>query len=403
MDDGPWGRSGYDAVSWTEVEQDSRRIYRTETGSWELVITVLQGLGIGVAGNLLYTFLEPHIEQKLEEFRNRPDEERAAYRENVSKVLPLFNEADIFVGQRRHWVREKLDELDEELEAELEGMSLGTDIPGKMRERLRSVLGDADTSIQFEDLGVLDLGDAIDDDASIYDELDNVGSVSANELFQTLDLVVSANLAMNDEQPANVLFSNDGTVDFTSDLISIGGPIPNFYTRKVMYGDDIDLPYKFDLNPPGVEDDLASYSPEQLREIGLDDDRSLGHRPNWRIVDETGDPLEPPGDKTIPDWGNGQWTRDYFTVAKVPNVHPGAPPVDRAETKRALILAGCHGLGTRAALEALKSGEILDTIESEVQDGYFQLVGKVRRGGDAAITADDIDILDQYLQPLAIG
>lgn len=404
MDSGLWAARCYDGVDWKEVERDSTRIYRTRHGSWSLVFSMMGSVVLGAAGNLLYAATRPYIQRRMSALQEIPDDERQAYGENVRNVIPMFREADIFVGQRQPWARKKLNDAGRELESRLEAE---TSISSGNIRAIREAVGSLDGAEQsLDDLGIPDLETVAADDASVYDTLENVGSLSANELFQTLDLIVSANLAMEEEEPENLVVSEQTGVDFSSDLVSVGGPIANFYTRNVMYdtrdGPDFSLPYRFDLNPPGVQDDLTEYPPQKLREIGLADDRELGRRPNWCLVDEGGETLDIQGDQSRPNWRDGNWMTDYFTVAKVPNVHPDAPPLHRADTKRVLILAGCHGFGTRAALEALKSGDILETIESEVNDGYFQLIGRVKRGDGPEITPNDIEIPSEYLRQIDV-
>lgn len=391
-----WDHLCYDTVDWETVSEDSTRLCRTKQGSWSIVLPIM----FGVASNLLYRVLEPWIERQFERLQNVPEQERRQYEQNVSEVIPIFGEADIFVGQRRPWAREKLNDFGEELGEELaQETSLNESRIGTFRQSISQLEG---SKQRLDELGLSDLQEIAEEDASVYEVLDNVGSLSANEFFQTLDLAVSANLAMEQERPKDILLAEDTSVDFSSDVVSIGGPIANLYTRNVMYGDDVSLPYRFDLNPVGVDDDLREYTPQELRRISLADDRELGHRPNWRIVDRDGEPLEILGDATVPNWRDGQWVTDYFTVAKLPNPHPSAPPLRRAETRRTLLLAGCHGFGTRAALEALKSGDVLETIESQAADGYFQLVGRVRRAEGARITADNIEIPEAHLRQIHV-
>lgn len=400
MEQNPWKNPCYESVPWPEVDDDSTRLYRTQRGSWSMVVSILEATMVGVAGNLLFAVFEPYIKQRLNRWRGVSEDEQQRYQQNVKDVIPFFREADIFVGQRQPWVQKKLDQLGRKLGDSLEQ---NTSLDEAGLRQLRTSLSLEGDQHRLADIGIPTIGDVTADDQSVYKSLENVGSLSANEYFQTLELVVSANLAMTEEQPTNVILANETDVDFSSDVISIGGPISNLFTRNVIYGTDISLPYRFDLNPAGVDDDLSTYSPQQLREIGLSDDREFGHRPNWSIVDKNGEAPKIQEKETIPKWGDGAWDLDYFMVAKVPNTHPAAPPLRQAETKRALILAGCHGYGTRAALEALKSGDILETINSKVEDGYFQLIGRVKRNNGAEIRSEDIVIPDEHLQGINIS
>lgn len=77
----------------------------------------------------------------------------------------------------------------------------------------------------------------------------------------------------------------------------------------------------------------------------------------------------PPGSR-MGRSGDGKVIRDFFMIIKCPNIYP------EAKNKKALVLAGCHGLGTWVAGLALKKLDILKKIEEKV-GGDFQAVGSV--------------------------
>jgi hypothetical protein len=94
----------------------------------------------------------------------------------------------------------------------------------------------------------------------VYDE-DHIKGYSTNELFQTLDFVIATNLALNEEAPERILSDPTLTINFAGDLIAVGGPISNLYTRNLMYGDDVALPYRYDLNPDDGSPDISGTGP----------------------------------------------------------------------------------------------------------------------------------------------
>lgn len=161
-------------------------------------------------------------------------------------------------------------------------------------------------------------------------------------------------------------------VDFARNLVVIGGPIPNWYTRNLMYASELDLPCRFRLD---VAVDLKNYTPAQLREAAYLEGKP---QPEWYIANRDGSVARTlKGEETKPVVVSGKTIRDFFMIMKVPNIAP------EAKGSRALVLAGCHGLGTWAAGLSLKELDILEAVEKEAGDGYFQALGSVlanRRG-----------------------
>ena len=145
-------------------------------------------------------------------------------------------------------------------------------------------------------------------------------------------------------------------------VISIGGPIANTFTRMVMKVEKPDdrswLPFSFNLQP-SPECQGKDYS-------GLQ--RQIKPAPNWSIMrSETGEELY------IPEYYEkdeiGVCRRDYGMIIKVKSQIKEAPP-----GRKNLILAGCHGFGTIAAARALNDEEILNRIWEEVKDRDFQAI-----------------------------
>ena len=356
MTDVDWSAPCYETVDWGgAVEPDSELVYRVEEGSWELtfVSTVLAG----TVGTVAYESLQPWIERKIDAYRADGDDERDRRSDDLKDLFPFVNYADIFIGQRHSGSERKLGEI-----------------------------GDY-------------LADLADADGSVYDE-DHVKGYSTNELFQTLDFVIATNIALTDEGPERVFSDPSITADFTGDLVAVGGPISNLYTRNLMYGDSVDLPYRYDLNPDDGSANISDASALELRDIGLNDDR-FERRPNWRLIEHDGSAPEVGNRPARPERRGETWIRDYFTIVKAPNVHPDAAATHGAEPK-VLSVSGCHGFGTRAAIRALQDREVLATLEAEAADGYFQALGRVKRRRDAGLEDAQISVPAEHVRLLDI-
>jgi len=352
-----WGEPCYDSVGWPRVSEDSNLLYRVEDGSWAL--TFVSTVVAGTAGTLAYELLEPMVQRKLRERRSLSVEDVHERVAQLEDLIPFVGTADVFLGQRRPWMADKFEGVREFLD---------------------------------------DLGDRPEDE--LYD-LDQIAGYSTNELLQTLDFLVTTNLALHDEGPVDVFSDSTLEVDFGRDLIAIGGPISNHYTRNLMYGDHVDLPYRYDLNPDDGSDDIADIPPTELRELGLTDERGFDERPNWRLVDRNGNLPRIRNRATKPMRRNGVWKQDYFTIIKAPNIHPSARKRVGTETY-SLVLSGCHGLGTRAAIRALQTEHVLDTLDEEAGDGFFQAIGSVKQPESGAIDADRIVVEPEHVELLDV-
>jgi hypothetical protein len=346
-----WERPCYDTVNWSVVEDDSNLLYRVKEGSWTLSLVST------VVGSVTANLMEPWIKQKLQQRRQQPEEEVTELVTQLEMLVPFVNHADVFLGRRRPWIHEKLSDL-------------------------KAFLGEA-----------ANLGD------DIYDDMDHLGTYSSNELLQTLDFLISTNIALNDAGPTDVFTDTDATVDFSGDLIAVGGPIVNFYTRNLMYGDIIDLPYRYDLNPDDGSDETGDILPRELRSIGLTDNRGFDRRPNWCLVDENGEFPTISKKRTRPERRNDTWIRDYFTIIKSTNIHPDAT-AKHGENPTSLVLSGCHGFGTRAAITALKTDHVLETLQREVGDADFQAIGRVKRAGGPKIDGSQIVVPPEHVRVL---
>lgn len=156
-------------------------------------------------------------------------------------------------------------------------------------------------------------------------------------------------------------------MDFKYNLYLVGGPIPNAYTRNVLYGEygkeaisPIKTPYKFRLDIEGHGSD----SPLELKSI------SHEKEPNWYICDRGGNKIN----YGTPEIVNRVLIKDSFMIIKCKNIYPYAH-----ENTKSFIFAGCHGLGTSAAGALIKNEIYIRKICSKVGDNDFQLVGQVSR------------------------
>lgn len=346
-----WDDPCYETVSWPVVEDDSNLLYRVEEGSWTLsLVSTMVG---GVAANMM----EPWVKQKLRQRRQRSDENVAELVTQLEILVPFVNHADVFLGRRRPWIQEKLSDL---------GAFLSE---------------------------VAELGD------DVYDDIDHLGTYSSNELLQTLDFLVSTNVAINGTGPTDVFTDTDAAVDFSGDLIAIGGPITNYYTRNLMYGNTVDLPYRYNLNPDDGSNETSDITPTELRSIGLTDNKGFDRRPNWCLVDENGECATISKKETRPERRGETWICDYFTIIKSRNIHPKATG-KHGENPTSLVLSGCHGFGTRAAITALKTEHVLETLQQEAGDADFQAIGRVKRAGGPKIDGSQIVVPQEHVRLL---
>ncbi|HIH96860.1 MAG TPA: hypothetical protein HA348_05200 [Thermoplasmata archaeon] len=142
-------------------------------------------------------------------------------------------------------------------------------------------------------------------------------------------------------------------------IVSVGGPIPNTFTRKVMGVQKPDerswLPYSFNLIP------TPECKGKTFFELQKDEQ-------NWSIMKS--DTKE---EVYIPEYYEkdeiGVCRRDYGMIIKVKSQVKEAPP-----GRKNLVLAGCHGFGTIAAARALGDEKILNRIWEDVKDRDFQAI-----------------------------
>jgi len=370
-----WGQDCHGTVAWDELETDPELrhcpLCKTRNNSWELLLPsgVLLWISKSLFENATYDFFG-YLGKAARSERDDSSDSR------LSKLFPFLNSADVFVGQRYHWVTNQ----SESLLDSMTGHPVLFKYLGVLRESLPES-GVTEARLRKAQQRLLDT-------PGVGSRTSYLNSMSTNELFAVLNFVVANNTELAGESPKRVdPISGDGP-DFTRNLVSVGGPIPNMYTRNLLYGDH-GIPYKYDLNP-GPDGGLADYAPEELRRVGVSDDSVVENRkPNWNIVDEDGKQAHVDGAKARPTSADSHWCEDFFMILKTENVYPGA------ENKQALSVSGCHGVGSEAALKSLCIPEIRETIYQTVGGDHFQALGRViNEDPTTPVQPDDI-VLNQ--------
>lgn len=140
---------------------------------------------------------------------------------------------------------------------------------------------------------------------------------------------------------------------------AVGGPIPNALARNVLYGPR-PPPVRFRLD---VAPGLAHRSPDALKAGRLEGE------PEWFLCDEDGRPTQ----HGKPVRAGGRVTVDQFTIVKTRH------PDRRSSGASAVVLAGCHGLGTMAAGRLLRSAPDLARLCQQTKGRDFQVVGQVEQ------------------------
>lgn len=225
---------------------------------------------------------------------------------------------------------------------------------------------------------------------------DPIGPKDKEVIELLTEFFTQLNIEIMQTEPSEVT-EVDETVEFDRHLVSLGGPIPNWYSRNLIYGPEVETPYKFCLNPEPDRLDLSDYGPRELRTLGRKDHSEFVGEPNWYLANTAGDRAVVDNADAIPLYREEPdgvkpklWYRDYFTIIKAPNIHPSATPYAQS-----LVIAGCHGLGGLASIHALQDPDLISKIRAEAGDGYFQAVGRVQETAD-----DEYKITLPEIEPL---
>lgn len=388
-----WDAPCHGTVDWDELDCDL--FQRSRRGTWEMVLSRMAEAAVGSAAG---SMAGAPVIQYLRRVHGFGDEERPDDGEDDRQPrAEADNDGDVQTFLR--FARSR--QLDQS------GQYTTVDV-GETLEEKENVDGDMYVSF-LEDLEALRAtGTGMDElvesvvpfsaNAEFvlgprYDWVAD-GAVSLRDLAVTVRLIeffLEANIHLTGEPPTDVRrLAVEPEIDYSRNVISVGGPVPNWYTRNVMYGDEVDVPYRFNLNPGPAQKDLRDYTPGELRSVGHRDTEPFEEVPDWYIADGRGDPVVVDGEPARPT-SRPSLARDYFTIVKAPNVHRRADPAD----KQCLILAGCHGLGTMASAKALESPRFLEEIHSQVGGEPFQAIGRV------TVTEESSEISVPVVEPIA--
>jgi len=163
-------------------------------------------------------------------------------------------------------------------------------------------------------------------------------------------------------------------------VLSFGSGISNAFSQFLMGKTDVieeheelkglskdlvpDLPYTFNFR----------FDPRS-KDMSLDEIRRWDKVPplNYSIESKSG------GEVYIPSYDSGlkTYVKDYLMIVKCDSIHEKGRTVYGSKN---LVVAGCHGIGTRAGKEVLKSEEELKKIHDEVGTGNFQAIFEVQAG-----------------------
>lgn len=205
---------------------------------------------------------------------------------------------------------------------------------------------------------------------------DGPESYSKNELTASIPLMeffIRMNIQITGEWPSHVREIGD-QVDFSRNLVCLGGPVSNWYVKYLMYHSGLSLPYIFSFKNESEGENLSEYTQKQLQQIGRTNSENSTEVPNWFISDTDGKPVEVDDEVMIPAKRSGVWYKDYFIITKTQNVYRDAGP-----STKCLTLSGCHGFGTRAAARAIQMPQHIKRIQEEVGSSNFQVLGSAWR------------------------
>lgn len=401
-----WNDDCYSGVDWERIDEGENihLVSRSEKGSWtlyvsELVAEAISPGTIATANNLANLIIVTMILSKM--FRDK-----------------WGNSDNVGIRQKLDYLEQGVEHIlcmNDGLKHDVMELISGTKRPtDQFHESDRVTDQPHESKEMFEALERLIEGiddrDFDSDDSTIY--LDVFGFLPDSELFlgtrkhwksgvsalSPNDMVsgtllkwlfIGLNTRVTEELPVDVT-ATSSPPDFSRNLVSFGGPIPNGFMRNLLYDSDVSLPYRYCLNPEPEIKDLSSYSPVELREFGRIRKDEFDRPPNWHIADETGEPLKVRGKEARPVSGDGRWVMDYFMLTKTRNVYPDADP-----TKRCLTISGCHGFGTWGATRAIQLPDNVRRIHDEVGSNDFQAIGRIERtvkyNPDGTVDIEDHD------------
>lgn len=385
-----WSDDSYSGVGWGEIDKEERihLISKSKSGSW--ILFVSQTIGEAVSPGTIDTannfaqfllatlILGEKFRGKWGDTSNSTMPQKLDYlKKGIGHVLPVdstLKDDVVALLSKTNQPTGEFGTSDRE-----------TDQPNASREMFEAI---------HEFVQQIDVREFESDDSTIYSDV--FGFLPDSELFlgtrkhwkegeaalspnDTVSgallqwLFIELNTKVTEGLPIEMT-ATSSSVDFSRNLVSFGGPIPNDFSRNLLYDSDISFPYRYCLNPEPEIKDLSSHSPAELRELGRLRKDDFDRPPNWYIADATENPLVVQGEEARPVSGDDRWLTDYFMITKTPNVHPRASPGTKC-----LSISGCHGFGTWGATRAIQIPENIRQIHEEVWTGDFQAIGRVTR------------------------
>jgi len=188
-------------------------------------------------------------------------------------------------------------------------------------------------------------------------------------------------------------------IDLRRNLCTIGGPVASNITAIGMgycLNDpskyNTDLPYIFDLTLGGK---LRGKTLNQIRK------ESASKEYNWWIIDSSNRKPKYIPEQSYFKYRETRYRVDYGMI--IVKYHPVEEL--REKGKKLLILAGCHGEGTLACVEALRNVEILRQIKSKREGSEeFQAIIKAEISGYRRIDAQKfLQKYRKYLKKIKIN
>lgn len=162
--------------------------------------------------------------------------------------------------------------------------------------------------------------------------------------------------------------------DFRRNIVSLGGPCNNRFSRWIMKAKDSNGLEEPPSNLNLTLEDLPElpfnfgYDLEESRDLTWEQRKTL--RMNWPIKKMKGKTIIYTPEIYYGSDNRRVCKRDYGMIVKVRSLHREG----RQEGRWNLMLAGCHGAGSLGAAKALGDEDILEQIWREVKTKEFQAV-----------------------------
>lgn len=212
------------------------------------------------------------------------------------------------------------------------------------------------------------IGELSEERKEIYD----IGDLDG--LIRLLEPLIKNIFAIRPKDPKHF----EAPVELSRNLVSIGGPFRNRFSRWMMKIDPppvegikiSDIPtltYTFNLG-------LFKLPAENVGEHLERREQEEGQKLNFPIAKDGVDLYIPevyyPVDEARRKAGEYECTRDYGMVIKMKSIHEKG----RRNGMKNMMIAGCHSYGTQGAAMMLGEEEVLKEIWEKVGDQDFQVV-----------------------------